>query len=640
MCGIAGIRYHDSEKRVDAAWIEAMNHSMVHRGPDDGGIHIDRHVGLGHRRLSIIDRAGSRQPMSNEDDSVWITFNGEIYNYRELRQILLAKGHVFRTQGDTEVILHLYEEEGERCVEKLTGMFAFAIWDRSQDTLLLARDRLGIKPLYYFCGGDFLAFASEIKALLSLGSIEPKLDLQALHDYLTFHFNVAPQTMIRGIFKLPPGHILVARKGTVRQEQYWDLDYSRKLDLPEGEYVEEFHRRVLACTKSHLVGEVPLGVLLSGGLDSTVIAGAMAELGVPRIKTFTVAFAHELAAKREDYDERHYARLAATHYGADHHEIVITQKDFAAGLRDYVWHMDEPMADSASIPLYYVSRLAKDHVTVILSGEGSDELLAGYNYWASFKGFDRARWIRRIPGPIRNSLLRPLNDRLFRSSRLQRYLEMANRPPSHYPLVLAPEYPGLFSEDAKLGLYGPGVKAPGPLARSTDVILDAYRKTTTFPFLDQMLYVSTKQWLPDDLLLKADKMTMAHSLELRVPFLDHTLVEFAASLPAHMKVRRNGGGAYTTKYVLRKAFAGKVPPPILRRKKLGFPVPLQNLFRGELKTLALDTIHSRSFVERGLCDQTKVLSLVREHEAGVDRGPQLWSLLVFSTWADVFGVVH
>jgi asparagine synthase (glutamine-hydrolysing) len=638
MCGITGIVYHDSATRADRAVVEAMNQVIAHRGPDDGGIHLDRHVGLGHRRLSIIDRAAGHQPMSNENDSVWITFNGEIYNYRELRQTLLAKGHVFKTQGDTEVILHLYEEEGERCVEKLIGMFAFAIWDRSKDTLLLARDRLGIKPLYYFLGSRFLAFGSEIKALLSLGCIEPKLNMQALHDYLTFHYNVAPQTMIAGVFKLPPAHILVVRNGAVQQKQYWDLDYSDKLDLPEAECVEEFYRRVLACTQSHLVGEVPLGVLLSGGLDSTTIAGAMAELGVRRIKTFTVAFADEAAADYENYDERRYARMAASYYGADHHEIAITRKDFADGLRDYVWHMDEPMADSASIPLYYVSRLAKDHVTVILSGEGSDELLAGYNYWASFKGFERARWARKIPAPIRNYVLGPMNHHLFRSPRLQRYLELAKRPASHHPLVLAKDL-GVFSEDAKVGLYGPRAKGAGPLFPSEDVVREAYWKTTTFPFLDQMLYVSTKQWLPDDLLLKADKMTMAHSLELRVPFLDHTLVEFAARLPVDMKVRKNGGGTYTTKYVLRKAFEGRVPPEILHRKKLGFPVPLKDMFRGELKTLALDMIHSRSFAERGLFDRRKVLSLMQEHEAGADRGPQLWSLVVFSMWADVFGVV-
>ncbi|PYQ51578.1 MAG: asparagine synthase (glutamine-hydrolyzing) [Acidobacteria bacterium] len=639
MCGIAGVLYHDLQARADRASIEAMNQAMVHRGPDDGGIHLDGPVGLGHRRLSIIDRAAGHQPMSNEDDTVWISFNGEIYNYREVRRTLVARGHTFKTQGDTEVILHLYEDEGERCVEKLTGMFAFAIWDRSKSTLLLARDRLGIKPLYYFVDGRMLAFGSEIKALLSLGSIEPRLDMQALHDYLTFHYNVAPQTMIKGIYKLPPGHILVAQNGTVRQEQYWDLDYSKKLDLTEAECIEEFRRRVLACTESHLVGEVPLGVLLSGGLDSTTIAAAMAELGVRRIKTFTVAFDGEKAADYENYDERGYARLAARHYGADHHEIAITQKDFAGGLRDYVWHMDEPMADSASIPLYYVSRLAKDHVTVILSGEGSDELLAGYNYWASFKGFERARWFRRIPGPIRNHLLAPANRRWLRSRRLQRYLELANRPLSHYPMVI-PDHMGLFSEDAKLGLYGPRAGRSDTFTRSEEVVVDAYQKTTSFPFLDQMLYVSTKQWLPDDLLLKADKMTMAHSLELRVPFLDHTLVEFAASLPVDMKVRRNGGPGYTTKYVLRKAFGRSVPPDILRRKKLGFPVPLKSLLRGELKTMTLDMIHSRSFAERGVFDRPRVLSLLREHDAGLDRGPQLWALLVFSMWADVFGVVH
>ncbi len=613
MCGINGILYYDRDRRHEPGLIEAMNQALVHRGPDDGGSHLDRHVALGHRRLSIIDLSSGHQPLSNEDGTVWITFNGEIYNYAELREELIAKGHAFRTSSDTEVIVHLYEETRERCVERLRGMFAFGIWDRGTDTLLLARDRLGIKPLYYFPGRDALAFSSEIRGLLQLPSVDRRLNLKALHDYLTFRYTIAPETMIEGVFKLPPGHILVARGGQFEVRQYWDLDYSNKLVMDEHECIEEFRRRFIACTRSHLVGEVPLGVLLSGGLDSSAVTAVVSELTPDPVKTFSVAFADD----GDEYDERSYARLAARRYRTDHHEIAITHEDFVGGLSSYVASMEEPMADPASIPLYYVSKLARDHVTIILSGEGSDELMAGYGF--DFRGFRRAGWIRRIPGPIRNGVLRPLNDSLLNSARVGRYLDLSNLPPSHYPVVVPTYMGGVFSEDGKTAIYGRVMKGrahgAGP---SENLVVDLYRRTTAYEYVDQVLYVYTKQWLADDLLLKADKMTMAHSLELRVPFLDHSLVEFVARLPVHMKIRPDGRGGYLGKYVLRKAFAGRIPEEILERKKLGFPVPLKRLFQGELGDLASDVFQSRAVRESGLFDGERVL--------------------VFAMWFDLFKV--
>src|SRR5581483_1090769 len=388
MCGIAGLIRHDGAP-VRRETIEGMCRRMIHRGPDDEGIHLDGPVGLGHRRLSIIDLASGHQPMSNEDGTVWVIFNGEIYNYRAIREELLAQGHRFRTQSDTEVIVHLYEDLGAGCVQRLEGMFGFAIWDARDRTLLLARDRLGIKPVYYLEQPDRLAFSSELRALRDLEGFDAKVDPQALHDFLTFRYTVAPLTMLEGIKKLPPGHLLTVKDGVVETREYWDLDFSKKLAMSEQDLIEEFARRLRDCTRSHLMSEVPLGVFLSGGMDSTVIAGLVAEIAGKRVKTFSVGFVGEEGTK---WDERPYARLAAQRYETDHYELALTGRQYADGVRDMVAFMEEPMADPSAIPLYYIAKLASEHVTVILSGEGSDEALAGYSFHAHFRGFRRAAW--------------------------------------------------------------------------------------------------------------------------------------------------------------------------------------------------------------------------------------------------------
>jgi asparagine synthase (glutamine-hydrolysing) len=635
MCGIAGIVYYDQDRAVDPALIENMARAMVHRGPDDGGVYVDGHVGLGHRRLSIIDLAGGHQPMSNKDETVWIVFNGEIYNYRELREELLAKGYTFKTNSDTEVIIHLYEEAEEQCIQRLSGMFSFAIWDKKKQTLFVARDRLGIKPLYFVNGPGFLAFSSEMRALLEIKSIQPQLDLQALHNYLTFRYNIAPETMFKNIQKLLPGYILVARAGRIQVRQYWDIDYSKKIIGSEEEIVDEFHHRLTACTKSHLMSEVPLGVLLSGGLDSTIMTGLVSGLSAAKVKTFSIGFVGE---NEDIYDERPYARLAAKYFNTDHYEVGITGREFVDGLNQYIWHMEEPMADAAAIPLYYVAKLAKEHVTVILSGEGGDELLAGYMFWLPFKGFNRAQLIKKIPRIVRRYVLSTVNDMIFRSMRAKRYLDLAELPSSHYPFIFPIFVDNVFSEAAKYQLYGESLRRAKRFAPSDESVIESYRKTTNFEFLDQMLYVYTKQWLPDDLLLKADKMTMAHSLELRVPYLDHSLVEFVAAAPVNMKMRKGADNQFITKYMLRKAFDGKVPPEILNRKKLGFHVPLNRLFKDELRTIAEDVFYSQAFRDTGLFDIRKITALLKQHQSGVDMNVKLWCLLVFAMWHERFKV--
>ncbi|MDQ6733565.1 MAG: asparagine synthase (glutamine-hydrolyzing) [Nitrospirota bacterium] len=612
---------------VDRLSIERMVRAMVHRGPDDEGLWFDRYVGLGHRRLSIIDRASGHQPLCNEDESVWITFNGEIYNYQDIREELLANGHTFRTKSDTEVIVHLYEDLGEGCVQRLHGMFAFAIWDRRTETLLLARDRMGIKPLYYAATPRLFAFASEVKPLLTVDEVQSSLNHQALHDYLTHRYTTAPQTMWQDIRKLEPGHLLVIRNGRMEKKAYWALDFTKKLVASEEDMIEECKRRLRASTKSHLVGEVPHGVFLSGGLDSTVIAGLVSELSGKRVKTYSVGFASDTG---NYHDELPYARIAAQHFDTDHHEIVMTGRQYADGLHDFVHYMEEPMADPSAVPLYYLSQLARKSVTIMLSGEGSDELLAGYSFWKPLKGYRRAEWFRAIPRPIRRWAMRPLNDLLIGSPRLARYLHLGERPVSHYFQISPAQMTDIFSEHMKREMYGPSWEGVH-VAPSNDLVRAAYGRAAEFESLDQMLYTYSTQWLPDDLLLKADKMTMAHSVELRVPFLDHSFVEFAASLPSDMKLRQTGRHRYIEKYILRKAVAGFIPDVVLNRPKLGFAVPVWTLFDTDLRKMAWDLFRSRSFTQSGLFDEQRMSRLLNEAPGG-GHWWQLWPLLVFAIW--------
>ena len=631
MCGIAGL-VNDDGRAADRDVLTAMTAAMHHRGPDDHGLFFDRQVGLGHRRLSIIDRAAGHQPMGNEEETVWIVFNGEIYNFQEIREDLIAQGHRFRTRSDTEVIIHLYEDLGEGCVQRLHGMFAFAIWDRRTETLLLARDRMGIKPLYYHAGRHAFVFASEIRSLLAVDGVSPALNLQAMHDFLTYRYVAAPQTAWRGIYKLQPGHLLSLKAGTVAVKPYWDLNFSKKLAMPEDEMVDECYRRLEASTKSHLVGEVPHGVFLSGGLDSTMITGLVARMSGQRVKTFSVGFDGD--ADR-DQDELPYARLAAGHFGTDHHELVMTPEQYADGLRDFVWSMEEPMADPSAIPLYALSRLAKESVTIMLSGEGSDELLAGYTFWQPLTGYRRAEWVRRIPSSLRRWGLGPLNRAAIGSARLARYLDLAEAPRSSYFEHVPAQMTSYFSEEMKRAIYGPALEGAA-VSPSDGLVRDAYRRAAPFEPLDQMLYVYSKQWLPDDLLLKADKMTMAHSLELRVPFLDHPFVEFAAGLPEDMKVRKSGR-EYIEKYALRRAAARLIPREIIDRRKLGFAVPVWTLFDRGLRGMAWDVIHSDSFRRSGLFDEGNVTAVLKQVPSG--RGGDwrlLWLLLVFGVWLDCF----
>jgi asparagine synthase (glutamine-hydrolysing) len=641
MCGIVGI--YRWSPGVDRQKLEEACGLLGHRGPDATGLSIDEHVGLGHRRLSIIDLSVSaNQPMKDASGAVTLIYNGEVYNYRELREQLGARGRRFETTSDTEVILQAYLEYGSACVRLLEGMFAFAIWDRRSDTLLLARDRLGIKPLYYWSDERGFAFASEIKALLALDLGPRVVDREALHDYLTFRYTLSPRTMFKGIWKLAPAHtMMVAARGRVKTEEYWSPDYAKTEQRTDADWVGGLRQRVNAAVRSHLVSDVPVGVLLSGGLDSSIVAAVMQAERSDPIKTFSVAF-HEGGA----YDERPYARKMARHIGSDHHDISLSAADFVTALPAFLWHMDEPVADPAAIPLYYVSKLAREHVTVVLSGEGSDELLGGYAFWTQFRGYERLKLFKRIPLALREHVLRRLNEAFMRSDRLRRYLDLGRFPLSAYGSLVPSYQDRVFEETDKRLLYRREAGGNGHLRESVEKVRSAYRAAERFEFLDQMLFVSMAQWLPEDLLAKADKMTMAHSLELRVPFLDHGLVEYVGRMPTALKVRKIGP-RYDVKHALKQAFADMLPREIVEREKLGFAVPYAQWFRGEMRELVRDTVLSDSARRESIFDPHEVerwLDRLDEQGGVADgeiwdpRAKKVWSLFVFEAWRQMFKV--
>ena len=617
MCGICGIVKFHADDAVSPGLLEAMTDRISHRGPDDFGYFREGPVGLGHRRLSIIDLGGGKQPIFNEDGSIVIVFNGEIYNYAELTAELVACGHVFKTRSDTETIVHAYEEYGDDCVTRFRGMFAFALWDRRKQRLLLVRDRLGIKPVYYYHGRESLVFASEIKSLLEAPGIPREVDETALNLYLSLRYVPGPRTMFKEIFKLQPGHLLVVDSSGVHVRPYWDIKYNSA--PPSGlDAVGEFDRMLEESVRLRLISEVPLGVFLSGGLDSSAILAVMSKIhkGEP-IKTFSVGY--ESADGREDENnEFQYARQAARAFGAEHHEFRLSAPDFCDFIPQLVWHLDEPLADPSCIPLYFIAKLARQYITVVLSGEGADEVLAGYYIYRKMLAIEN---LRRIPGAgsIAGGLAR-----ILPGGKFQNYLRMAGMPLSErYRGVSRGFYPALQGR-----LMGRDARPDEPL----DQVYDPYFQAVSQAHpLNRMLYVDDKVWLPDDLLLKADKMTMANALELRVPFLDHKLVEFAAQLPVSMK--QKGG---TGKVLLRRSMQNILPHSILDRPKKGFPVPMLRWLSGPLKQFTRETLLAADSACRRYFDPAVVQEIVAGQEAGADRQQELWTLVLFEFWHRIF----
>jgi len=620
MCGICGIVNFDRSEPVDPDLVERMTTAMVHRGPDDDGYFVEANAGFGHRRLSIIDLGGGKQPIFNEDGSILIVFNGEIYNYAELTAKLTGLGHTFQSRSDTEAIVHAYEQYGDACVDHLRGMFAFAIWDRRCKRLLVARDRLGIKPLYFYQCDGFLAFASEIKSLLQIPAVSRVVNPEALEPYLTLRYVPGPQTMFKGISKLQPGHLLVMDAHGVRIRKYWDLKYRRDEGISSEDYLGRFQELFEESVKLRLVAEVPLGVFLSGGLDSSAILAVMSKLrGRERIKTFSVGY--EVPSTQEDsVNEFEYARLAAKAFGAEHHEFKLTAADFRDSLTDLVWYLDEPLADDSCIPLYFIARLARKHITVVLSGEGADEILAGYGIYKRMLAIEAAyeQFPRLTPWVARNLAS------VFPGQVVQRYARWASLP-------MEERYRGVsmgMPTALRCELLG---RQAGQTA-ADDAFRFCFEAVPKKDVLNRMLYADAKIWLPDDLLLKADKMTMANGLELRVPFLDHKLVEFAATLPAHLKLKGSTG-----KFLLREAMQNVLPKRIINRSKKGFPVPTESWLRGDLKDFVHDTLLASNAACRGYMEPRVIERIVGEHERGTEnRRQELWTLLVFEVWHKLF----
>ena len=628
MCGINGIAFSSRSGRVvSRSELVAMRDVITHRGPDDEGIFIDRNVGLGHRRLSIVDVSRGHQPMTNEDATVHIIYNGEIYNHADYRESLEAKGHTYTTHCDTETILHLYEEHGQACVDYLRGMFAFAIWDQRKQELLIARDRLGVKPLYYVHTADgSLYFGSEIKTVLEARAVKPEVNYAVLSDYLANHAPSGEETLFVGVKRLLPGHVMTWSDGEVSIRRYWDVDFSKHTDERDDRtYIKQWSELFRESVRLRLMADVPLGMFLSGGIDSSAIAAVMSGMVSEPIKTFSVAFAEREA------NELEYARLVADTYKTNHHEVVVSPEQFFEALPRLVWHEDEPLAHPSSVALYFVSHLASQHVKVVLTGEGSDELLAGYGrYRRTIWNLEMGRRYNKLTPSIARNSIRNQIERTLPSGRLRQKLmrtflvlspELESIYFDNFAVFSAPMQQNMFTRTARerIGSIDPYRELRRVLARVKDLSL-----------LDGLLYADIKTYL-HELLMKQDQMSMATSIESRVPFLDHKLVEFTARMPDTMKLR---GG--TTKFVLRESMKGVLPERILSRSKMGFPVPIGRWFRGPFKSVIDEYVLSDRALARDIFEPDFVKRLVSLHQSGEDHSERLWALLNFEIWLRQF----
>jgi asparagine synthase (glutamine-hydrolysing) len=631
MCGIAGVV--DLKGRpVDQLLVRRLCDPLVHRGPDDQGYYIDGPVALGQRRLAILDLAGGRQPMSNEDGTVWITFNGEIYNFHQLRQRLEGLGHRFATSSDTEVIIHAYEQYGVDCVKELRGMFAFALWDQRSRTLMLGRDRVGKKPLFYAEVDGQWAFASELQGLLAHPGVPRQMDWTAVDDYLTYGYVPAPRTIFRDVYKLPPAHYLTLKLGIggerpdVRVGRYWRLTYEPKLRLREEEAAEGLLELLTEAVRLRMVADVPLGALLSGGIDSSIVVALMSRLSDRPVKTFSVGF------DEREFDELSYARVVAQRYGTEHQELVVRPNALDV-LPTLVRHYGEPFADSSAVATYYVAKLTRDHVKVALNGDGGDECLAGYERYAGGLLADR---YQRIPAVIRRLGIEPMS-RLIpeaphrsRLRQAKRFLQVAGQPAARR----YQRWIGYLSETERASLYTRdfGDQLAGHHAERWLLGIWEHVDRDGLESLDRMLAIDVESYLPYDLLVKMDIATMANSLEARSPFLDHRVMEFCAQLPCRYKL-----SGLTLKYLLKKAGAGLLPGQTRRRRKMGFGVPVADWMRGELRPWVEDVLLSPKAVKRGYFEPDALRQFVWARLGGRrEQSFQLWALLWLELWHQEF----
>jgi len=621
MCGIAGFvdlwdatSIRSAEER--AVSLDRMCRIIRHRGPDDQGVMLKPGVALGMRRLAIIDLVTGHQPISGEDGSVTIVFNGEIYNFQETKPKLEARGHTFKTHSDTEAIVHAYEEHGPACLKELRGMFAFAIWDDKAQSLFVARDRAGKKPLYYTTtsSGTFV-FGSELKTLLEHPDVERELNPLALDAYFTLGYVPDPLSIFRNIHKLPPGHYLTFTKGRVDVQRYWDFEFREEPKRSEADYVAELRDLLDESVRLRLISDVPLGAFLSGGIDSSTVVGLMARhMGQP-VKTFSIGF-HE-----DSYNELEYARLTAKKFGTDHHEFFVTP-DICAIVDELVWHFDEPFADSSAIPTYMVSKLARDYVTVILSGDGGDELFGGYTRYV----VERKRGgFERLPKPLREGLMRPLSERLPHATWGRNYLHNVSLD----PIARYLDSVSVFTSLNRKALYTPDFfQKLGQGGYAGNLFRELADQVKTDEPLDRLLYVDSKTYLPGDILTKVDRMSMAVSLEARAPLLDHKLIDFVTGVPASLKL-----AGFQTKHLLKEAVKDLIPAEILHRPKQGFGVPIQEWINQQLRSRIRDTLRDARTRQRGYINSNYLDILLDEHERGRrDHSMGLWSLLMLELW--------
>jgi asparagine synthase (glutamine-hydrolysing) len=626
MCGITGVMQFGDGARVDPETLRRMCAAMVHRGPDDDGIYTAGSVGLGMRRLSIVDLATGHQPLSNEDGMVWIVFNGEIYNHAALRERLQSLGHRYSTHSDTETIIHLYEEYGQECVQHLRGMFAFAIWDAHRQCLFIARDRLGIKPLYYQLTSRQIVFGSEIKVVLACPGTGAEFDRAVLPEYLAFGYLSGEQTFYDGIRKLMPGHWMeVGRSAQVRIERYWDLPVTQtESPKPESYYIQTYREMLEQAVSSHLMSDVPLGVFLSGGVDSSAVAALMTKIRHAPVETFSVGYSEDA------YSELPYARMVAAHLNSVHHEVLVSRQDFFDSLPHLIWHEDEPIVWPSSVPLYFVAKLAHERVKVVLTGEGADETLAGYTRYAFT--LRNAAWDRiyrsMIPGAVRGSIRGSIADSTWISGKLRRKLShtFLARNGNSWASFYFDNFFSAFSESDQAGLLTNEVLNECSVGAAYQHVLK-YWEHSSGEMLHRLLYTDIKTYLVE-LLMKQDNMSMAASIESRVPFLDHPLVEFATNIPQSLQL-----GGFAGKRILKKAVEDLLPQSILYRQKLGFPTPFSRWLAGpQLDVIRKLLLEPRS-MERGLFQPSAVERLFDEHRSGYrDHYDRIWRLLNLELW--------
>jgi asparagine synthase (glutamine-hydrolysing) len=622
MCGICGLFEFDQSRTIPGEVIRRMTDTIVHRGPDDEGAFLGPGIGLGFRRLSIIDVAGGHQPLSNEDGSVWVMLNGEIYNYPELHKDLVDRGHRFATRSDTETIVHLYEEYGEECFARLRGMFAIALWDSRSRQLVLARDRVGKKPLYYAADSKHILFGSELKCLLAGDSLPRDINIEALSDYFSLGYIPAPKTIYRAANKLLPGHYLVASAKNVRVQRYWDISFAEVEQRTEEEWCEILRHQLCEVTRMRLMSEVPLGAFLSGGVDSSSIVAMMAKIMKRPVTTCSIGF------EEREFDESDYAREVAEQFHTDHHEQIVRPNALDV-LNKLVWHYDEPFADSSAIPTYYVSQVARKYVTVALGGDGGDESFAGYRRYYFDQMENHLRGF--IPAGLRSTVFGPLGQIYPPLAWAPRFLRakatfqsLARSPLEGYfnsvSIFRPGEKPNLFTPDFRSSLSG---------YDSIGVLKEYYDRADTTDPLSRIQYVDIKTYLADDILAKVDRASMAVSLEVRAPLLDHKLMETIAKIPSSLKLVGREG-----KYILKKAMAPILKPDILYRQKQGFAVPLDRWFREDLRELTHDALFGS---DDGILDRPFLKKIWDQHQKGVyNRSAHLWSVLMFRKWREAF----